>query len=208
VKEAYHCCWGAYEQQTILLQLLTHISVFKAIILLEMVPSKPYARQFLVCGTSRRKVSRSYIMRAEPWTVPIMCFSSFTFPLTARSKATTHRGKANFFRTVEGQHNLHDGRNVFPSMPYYSNMLHNTLYVMLGASLLHHEYKLTRIPKRNSAQTPFLFHPPIICPLSYHTGCTTRYQSRHFFNNSNTNKDIATKFEQEYVRCVRNVTTS
>ena len=26
---------------------------------------------------------------------------------------------------------------------------------------------------------------------------------RHFFNNSNTNEDIARKFEQEYVRCVR-----
>jgi hypothetical protein len=25
----------------------------------------------------------------------------------------------------------------------------------------------------------------------------------HFFNNFNTNEDIATKFEQEYVRCVR-----
>ena len=25
-----------------------------------------------------------------------------------------------------------------------------------------------------------------------------------FFNNSNNNKDIATKFEEEYVRCVRN----
>ena len=32
----------------------------------------------------------------------------------------------------------------------------------------------------------------------------TRYRNRHFFNNSNTNEDIATKFEQEYVRCVRN----
>jgi hypothetical protein len=31
------------------------------------------------------------------------------------------------------------------------------------------------------------------------TGCPTRYQTRHFFNNSNTNEDIATKFEQEYV---------
>jgi hypothetical protein len=28
------------------------------------------------------------------------------------------------------------------------------------------------------------------------TGCPTRYRTRHFFNNSNTNKDIATKFEQ------------
>jgi len=36
------------------------------------------------------------------------------------------------------------------------------------------------------------------------TVCPTRYRTRHFFNNSNTNKDIATKFEQEYVRCVRN----
>jgi len=32
----------------------------------------------------------------------------------------------------------------------------------------------------------------------------TRYRTRHFFNNSNTNEDIATKFEQEYVRSVRN----
>ena len=30
--------------------------------------------------------------------------------------------------------------------------------------------------------------------------CPTRYRSRHFFNNSNTNEDIATKFEQQYVR--------
>jgi len=35
-------------------------------------------------------------------------------------------------------------------------------------------------------------------------GCPTRYRTRHFFNNSNINEDIATKFEQEYVRCVRN----
>jgi len=34
--------------------------------------------------------------------------------------------------------------------------------------------------------------------------CPTRYRTRHIFNNSNTNEDIATKFEQEYVRCVRN----
>jgi len=37
-----------------------------------------------------------------------------------------------------------------------------------------------------------------------YTVCPTRYRTRHFFNNSNTNEDIATKFEQEYVRCVRN----
>jgi hypothetical protein len=40
--------------------------------------------------------------------------------------------------------------------------------------------------------------------LLTYTGCPSRYRNRHFFNNSNTNKDIATKFEQEYVRCVRN----
>jgi len=38
--------------------------------------------------------------------------------------------------------------------------------------------------------------------------CPTAYRTRHFFINSNTNEDIVTKFEQEYVRCVRNVTTS
>jgi len=36
------------------------------------------------------------------------------------------------------------------------------------------------------------------------TVCPTRYRIRHFFNNYNTSEDIAMKFEQEYVRCVRN----
>ena len=40
--------------------------------------------------------------------------------------------------------------------------------------------------------------------LIYYTACPTRYRTRHFFGNSNTNEDIATKFEHEYVRCVRN----
>jgi len=40
------------------------------------------------------------------------------------------------------------------------------------------------------------------------TGCPTTYQTRHFFNNFKTNEDIATRFEQEYIRCVGNVTTS
>jgi hypothetical protein len=34
--------------------------------------------------------------------------------------------------------------------------------------------------------------------------CPTIYQTRYFFNNSKTNEDIATRFEQQYVRCVRN----
>ena len=37
-----------------------------------------------------------------------------------------------------------------------------------------------------------------------YTVCPTHYRTWHFFNNSNTNEDIAKKFEQEYVRCVRN----
>ena len=36
------------------------------------------------------------------------------------------------------------------------------------------------------------------------TVCPTRYRTQHFFNNSNTNEVIATQFDQEYVRCVRN----
>ena len=36
------------------------------------------------------------------------------------------------------------------------------------------------------------------------TVCPTRYRTRHFFNNSNTNEDISTKFQHECVRFVRN----
>ena len=36
------------------------------------------------------------------------------------------------------------------------------------------------------------------------TVCPTCYWTRHFFNNSNTDEDIAVKFEQEYICCVRN----
>jgi len=36
------------------------------------------------------------------------------------------------------------------------------------------------------------------------TGCPTTYKTRHFFNNSKTNENIATTFEHEYVRCARN----
>jgi hypothetical protein len=39
---------------------------------------------------------------------------------------------------------------------------------------------------------------------AYYTGCPTTYRTRYFYNNSNTKEDIATTFEQEYVRCVRN----
>ena len=41
-------------------------------------------------------------------------------------------------------------------------------------------------------------------PYKANIGCPTSYQTRQFFNNSKTNEDIATRFEQEYVRCVRN----
>ena len=46
--------------------------------------------------------------------------------------------------------------------------------------------------------------PPFYRAYSYLV-CPTRYRTRHFFNNSNINEDIATKFEQKYVRCVRNL---
>ena len=49
-----------------------------------------------------------------------------------------------------------------------------------------------------------LFFAPYTVIQLYNTACPTSYRTRHFFNNSNTNEDIATKFEQEYVRCVRN----
>jgi len=48
------------------------------------------------------------------------------------------------------------------------------------------------------------YHLKIYMNTSYYTVCPTRYRTRHFFNNSNINEDIVTKFEPEYVRCVRN----
>jgi len=39
--------------------------------------------------------------------------------------------------------------------------------------------------------------------VNCNTVCPTRYRTWHFFNNSNTIEDTATKFEQEHVRCVR-----
>jgi hypothetical protein len=38
----------------------------------------------------------------------------------------------------------------------------------------------------------------------FYTVCPTSYRNRHFFNNSNTNEAIATKFEKQCVPCVRN----
>jgi len=37
------------------------------------------------------------------------------------------------------------------------------------------------------------FMPYVLFP---YTECPTRYRTQNFFNNSNTNEDIATKFEQ------------
>jgi len=49
---------------------------------------------------------------------------------------------------------------------------------------------------------------PILAPSQRQTNNTNTEcpatEPRHFFNNSNINEDIATKFEQQYVRCVRN----
>jgi len=49
-----------------------------------------------------------------------------------------------------------------------------------------------------------LIQNPLMCLKIPYIGCPTPYRTQHFFNNSNTNEDIATKFEQEYVCCVRN----
>ena len=56
----------------------------------------------------------------------------------------------------------------------------------------------------SSALSSHHVQKPLSPILGRYTVCPTRYRTRHFFNNSNTNEDIATKFEQEYVRCVGN----
>jgi predicted PhzF superfamily epimerase YddE/YHI9 len=54
------------------------------------------------------------------------------------------------------------------------------------------------------AQITFVHISTLLLLLIRYIGCPTRYRTRHFFNNFNTNEDIATKFEQGYVRCTRN----
>jgi hypothetical protein len=44
-----------------------------------------------------------------------------------------------------------------------------------------------------------MFIPPRLIQQPDTTECPTRYGNWHFFNNSNINEDIATKFEQECV---------
>jgi len=51
---------------------------------------------FLCAEHRGEKAVDFYIVRAQLWTIPTMPFSSFIFPLTARSKATTHSGKPIF----------------------------------------------------------------------------------------------------------------
>ena len=50
----------------------------------------------------------------------------------------------------------------------------------------------------------FVFVYEVIESLLDSTVCPTHYRTQHFFNNSNTIEDIATKFEQEHFRCARN----
>ena len=77
---------------------------------------------------------------------------------------------------------------------------------------LHTNQSATRSSKNLHEQLSTVQHmDSFFCPLwaavfnvVVHTGCPTRYLTRHFFYNCNTNEDIATQFGQEYVRCVGN----
>ena len=56
----------------------------------------------------------------------------------------------------------------------------------------------------SSVDSPLLVERPRFMAMqkdrNNYNRCPIRYRTRHFFNNSNTNEDIATKFEQEYIR--------
>jgi len=122
---------------------------------------------FLCAEHRGEKAVVRYIMRAQRWKIPTMFFSSFIFPFTARSKATI-QWESQFFHSCRRTAQLTQWKDAFPSKPYYRNMLHNTLYILLVASLLRYQNKPTCIQKRTFAQTHFLCHPPLICPLSYY----------------------------------------
>jgi hypothetical protein len=72
-----------------------------------------------------------------------------------------------------------------------------------GAEGIHEEllsvaissYPLDLIPWSSCISYFVLYCPSPRClrPTSSSTGCPTRYRTRHFFNNSNTNNDVSTK---------------
>jgi hypothetical protein len=49
-----------------------------------------------------------------------------------------------------------------------------------------------------------LLFDALACEGLQNTGYPTTYQTLQYFNNSNTNDDIAKRFEQQHFRCVRN----
>jgi len=78
----------------------------------------------------------------------------------------------------------------------------------LGSEIPHNKQPFSSSPPITESETVHSYNPPPVGPnfkfnihrfVHRNIGCPTRYQTRHFFNNSNTNEDIATKFEQQYV---------
>ena len=71
----------------------SHFGVQGAYFALSWCLRSRMSASFLCTEHRGEKAVARYIMRAQIWTIPTMSFSSFIFPLTARSKATTHSGK-------------------------------------------------------------------------------------------------------------------
>jgi len=76
------------------------------------------------------------------------------------------------------------------------NKLHSTLM----SNVVTTEFKLLLSVNNTATCTTCLMYKN----TNESTVCPTSYRTQHFFNNSNINKDIATKSEQEYICCVRN----
>ena len=109
--------------------------------------------------------------------------------------------------------------NLWSLWMYYEEMYHFIIVIVLKRNVSLCDY--LNISWRNSSLCDYIIKKCIILwsfwiyyEEIYHfvitanvwrtAVCPIRYRTPHFFNNSNINEYIAKKFEQEYVRCVRN----
>ena len=96
--------------------------------------------------------------------------------------------------------------SAFKGLRTYKFYLHHSIYFSTSGSSLVQRSPTKCVVSECDREISLMRRPWLTrsCCALQNTGCPTTYQTWHFFNNSKTNEDIATRFEQEYVRCVRN----
>jgi hypothetical protein len=82
--------------------------------------------------------------------------------------------------------------------------MYYALQIIFTSNIAKFNSKFLRLFQNTNCAVALFNYPGSNIEVPLYTVCPTRYRTQHFFINSNTNEDIATKFEQGYVHCVRN----